>query len=108
MPRAEQGPGDAHTGVVSASAAVQQLRDQVASQEAQRPQGRAQAARIAKAAPSVIKPRSFVKELRARLRVVEREIKAIRRLEDEAVEIRRLIAAATEPAKVLNIARKSG
>lgn len=55
--------------------------------------------------------KSFLPELRARLRVVETEIRRMRGLEDEAAELKRLIAAAkAPPAGVTDIstARKSG
>jgi hypothetical protein len=55
--------------------------------------------------------KSFVPELKARLRVVEGEIRRLRALEDEAAELKRLIQAAkAPPAKVTDIstARKSG
>lgn len=97
------------TGVVSAAAAVAQLKEQFAAQEAARVA--APAAKRTDAPLEILKPRHFVKELRARLRAVERQIRALRRLEDEAAEIRRLIAAAkSPPARVRNIttARTAG
>lgn len=112
----EHGPEGAavNTGVVSAAQAVADLREQVAKQEA----ARAPTVRVGDSAMVATKPlpsaplkrRHFVKELRARLRVVERQIKLLRDLEEEASEIRRLIAAAkAPPAKVTAInTRKSG
>lgn len=55
--------------------------------------------------------REWRKELQARLKVVQREIKRLRSLEDEEAELQRLIAAAKQPpAKVTRIdsARRSG
>lgn len=95
-------------GIVPAAQAVADLREQVAQQEATRGRPKMSAVR---ADPAPVKRRQFVKELRARLRVVERQIKSLRELEDEAAEIKRLIAAAkAPPAKVTDIttARKSG
>jgi hypothetical protein len=98
------------TGVINAADAVASLQAAVAAQEAAR----------SKPGPSPIgkRPteqpltrRSFRRELRARLAVVEREIKRLRGLEDEAAELRRLLAALrAPPARVTDItqARKSG
>jgi hypothetical protein len=108
----EYGPEGAAvtTGVVSAAQAVADLREQVARQEAARPVGKVTVKTAPPTAISPLKRRYFVKELRARLRVVERQIKSLRGLEEEALEIRRLIAAAkAPPAKVTAInTRKSG
>lgn len=111
----------ATSGTINAGDAVRQLQAQVAQQEAARVVAPAK-----KAAPLVyeidtvpldekritpLKRRHFVKELRARLSVVERQIKNLRALEDEAAEIKRLIAAAkAPPAKVTPIttARSAG
>ncbi|HEY3495269.1 MAG TPA: hypothetical protein VGK73_11310 [Polyangiaceae bacterium] len=58
-----------------------------------------------------LKRREYRKELRARLKQVQREIKALRSLEDEEAELKRLIAALNQPAgtvRSINSARKSG
>lgn len=97
---------DAPAGIVNAAAAVAQLREQVAQQEAARavPKRATKNAVPEKSEP--LKRRHFVKELRSRLKVVERQIKALRELEEEAAEIKRLIAAAkAPPAKVTDIAK---
>ena len=59
---------------------------------------------------NVMKRRDWLKELGARLKQVRRELKALRALEDEELELNRLIAAAkAAPGTVRNInsARKS-
>jgi hypothetical protein len=58
-----------------------------------------------------IKRASLVKQIRLRLRDIERELKSLGRLQLEAAELRRLLAAAKQPpAAVADIhkARKSG
>jgi hypothetical protein len=58
-----------------------------------------------------IRRRSLIKEIRDRLRAVERELKSHARLQREASELRRLLAAAKQPtATVADIhqARKTG
>lgn len=56
--------------------------------------------------------KQWVKELRARLKLVEREIKALKGLEAEAEEIKRLISAAQNKPRAIvtpiNSARRSG
>lgn len=102
---------EAAGAVVPAAQAVADLKAKVAAvQEAAREHAVRTSSRQPAPLPEPIKRRHFVKELRARLRIVERHIKSLRGLEDEAAEIRRLIAAASAPpAKVTAItARKSG
>jgi hypothetical protein len=94
------------TATINAGDAIRAMKDQVAQQEAARavPAGKTVkltydiSALPAKPVTPPLKRRHFVKELRARLAVVERQIKNLRELEDEAAEIKRLIAAAKAPA----------
>lgn len=58
-----------------------------------------------------LRRRSLVKEIRERLRAVEREIKNLEWLQAEAVKLRRMLAAAKQPPATvadLHKARKSG
>lgn len=61
-------------------------------------------------APQRLSRREYAKELRARLRLVERDIKQLRELEEERAEIKRLLAALkAPPARVTTLhARQSG
>jgi hypothetical protein len=67
--------------------------------------------KAAQVEPQKLNRREWRKELQARLKVVQREIKRLRSLEDEEAELQRLITAAKQPpAKVTRIdsARRSG
>ncbi|HVJ19915.1 MAG TPA: hypothetical protein VM686_31085 [Polyangiaceae bacterium] len=89
-------------------------RDAIAQMQASAP---AQAAHVAPsaparaAAPAPIKRASLVKEIRGRLRDIERALKDHERLKREATQLRRMLAAAKQPpATVADIhkSRKSG
>jgi hypothetical protein len=101
-------PSVAPGTVINAADAVAQMR---AAQQAQ--VAAAPALPVAKPAIGTkpIRRRSLVKEIRERLRAVEREIKGLDRLKREAAELRRLLAAAKQPPATvadLHQARKSG
>jgi hypothetical protein len=102
-------------GIIPAGEAVRALRAQGEQNEKLRtppdigPKATEVFARVA--LTSGLNRRSFTKELRERLRVVRAELKALRRLEREEAELKRLLAAAkAPPAAVTHItsARKSG
>ncbi len=90
--------------VIPAAEAVAQLRAQVAAQPVHTPAKQPLATKP-------IRRVSLVKEIRERLRAIEREIKSLERLQREAAELRRMLAAAKQPpATVADIhkSRKSG
>jgi len=96
--------------VIPAAQAIAALKAQVATQEAARPVGRS-------THPAALEPtphltgKSLVKQIRARLADVRRELKRLRKLEAEEAELKRLLAAAKQPpARVTDIhqARRSG
>jgi hypothetical protein len=96
-------------GVVPAGQFVETLKNATAAHEEQREVTASIATQKAKG--QRLERRQYAIELRGRLRVVEREIKALRALEEERAEIKRLLAALkAPPAKVTDIssARKSG
>jgi len=89
-------------GVTNAAEAVARIREQVDAKEQ---------ARGAVVAPKALRGRSLVAQIRDRLKAVRAELKALRRLEREEAELKRLLAAAKQPpAAVTHItsARKSG
>jgi hypothetical protein len=103
QPLAPAQPG----GVISASDAIAKLREQVDAQERARTPARV-AAPLSSAS---LKPGSLKKQIRDRLRVVNAELKKMKRLEEEAAELKRLLAAAKAPpagVTSINSARKSG
>lgn len=94
--------------VVPAGQAIAKIREQFESQERSRTGAEPQNER-----PLIrtLQPGSLVKQIRERLRVIRAELKALRRLEHEEAELKRLLAAAkAPPAAVTHItsARKSG
>jgi hypothetical protein len=94
--------------VIPAAQAIAQIR---AHGQAQAPQSALPAPVAARPAARPLERRSFLRELKARLADVRRELRAKRRLENEEAELVRLIAAAKQPpANVTPItsARKSG
>jgi hypothetical protein len=98
-------PTSAPGGTINARDAVEQIRQQGIANPS------VTVADVKAGASRQIRKRSLVKEIRARLRDIERELKAMKALEREAVELRRMLAAAKQPpATVADIhaARKSG
>ncbi len=92
--------------VINAADAVAQMRAAADAQVS----AVAPTAKVAKPVSKLAR-RSYAKELRERLRVVEREIKNLEWLQAEAVKLRRMLAAAKQPpATVADIhkSRKSG
>lgn len=97
-------------GVIGAGDAIAALRSQVEAQEAARTPGKHSPAAPQTSAP-LPRGRSLVAQIRDRLKVVRHELKALRRLEREEAELKRLLVAAkAPPAPVTHItsARKSG
>jgi hypothetical protein len=102
-------------GIMAGGAALEAARAQQPD-AAQQPMRAALADPIGAPKTLIVEPqklnrREWRKELQARLKVVQREIKRLRSLEDEEAELQRLIAAAKQPpAKVTRIdsARRSG
>ncbi len=96
---------------INAGDAVKHLQAQVVQHDAAKAVATKPLAPSRVELPAPLKRRHFVKELKARLSVVERQIKNLRDLEEEAAEIKRLIAAAkAPPAKVrpITTARSAG
>jgi hypothetical protein len=105
QPLAPAQPG----GVISASDAIAKLREQVDAQERARTPVRV--APVSPLSSASLKPGSLKKQIRDRLRVVNAELKKMKRLEEEAAELKRLLAAAKAPpagVTSINSARKSG
>ncbi len=104
-------PEAVQPGVINAADAIANLRAAVDAQEAARAKPAPAKQGSATTTPKPLTRQSFRKELRARLALVERELKRMQGLADEAAELRRLLAALkAPPAKVTDItqARKSG
>lgn len=103
--------GNAEPAVIPAAQAIATLRaQQTETPPALLPEARPRSPKVLATAERITR-KSFLPELRTRLRVVETEIRRMRGLEDEAAELKRLIAAAkAPPAGVTDIstARKSG
>lgn len=102
-------------GIMAGGAALDAARAQQAQAIPAAQPGRAALKNdaISRALPPLEKlnRREWRRELQARLKIVQREIKRLRSLEDEEAELTRLIAAAKQPpAKVTRIdsARRSG
>jgi hypothetical protein len=96
--------------IIGAGDAIAALRAQVDAQEAQRAPGKPPATPASPSAP-LSRGRPLVSQIRDRLKVVRAELKALRRLEREEAELKRLLVAAkAPPAPVTHItsARKSG
>jgi hypothetical protein len=102
VPMAE--PAASPGAIINAADAVAQIRAQGQAQAAAAPTPTPARA----AAP--IRKGSLVKEIRGRLRDIERALKDHERLKREATQLRRMLAAAKQPpATVADIhARKSG
>ncbi len=95
-------PATAPGQVINARDAIAQMQAHAQAQAAAQPPARLPTKPIRRV--------SLVKEIRERLRAIEREVKSLERLQREAAELRRMLAAAKQPpASVADIhkARKS-